>query len=156
MNIYSWCAGVLDADGCFVAWWEPARTQGSLPSLKTQCAIVIREEIVADIFIELFGGSKRFSVPKNPNHSATWHWKCSGVVLDKLLRVLLPHLVLKMPQALVLMKIRAVRERTSKKLTKEEHSMYDALHREIVSLNQTGVGKPDWLVPVSYYTKQVQ
>ena len=141
-DILSWCAGLFDADGCLCLYLEHNKKARKYPYLKATATLDIREEVATDIFINEFGGSKRKKKSKCSRHSSTFVWRVSGSALDNFLRKMQGYLILKAPQADLVMRARAVRQgRTSNVVTEQEHQEIARLIDIMSKLNATGVGK---------------
>lgn len=149
-DILSWCAGLFDADGCLCLYWENNPASKQFPYLRATATLDIRDEVAVDIFLKLFGGSKRKKTRKNEKHSQTFVWRATGENLDNFLRKIGSLLVLKSPHADLVVRARGVRKgRASTPITNEEHNKLKEFTALMSKLNETGVGK-SWQ-PVRLY-----
>lgn len=142
-DMLSYCAGLFDADGCFTMYHSTNIISGKEYTYVTPTAAVeIREEVIADIFLEMFGGSKRHKVRRKAIHSDTYSWKVSATALHNFVGLIEPYLILKKDQANLIKEFRELRPRnTTRKISEcERDKIEDCLARMRV-LNKCGVGK---------------
>lgn len=141
-DLRSWCAGIFDADGCFgLSLIQNARGNG-LPYLTTYGTVIIREEVVVDIFQELYGGTKLFRKSKVEGHSDTHQWRATAKVLDRFIDDIKDCLVLKRAQADVIIEARRVRSAQGWQMTPERLAELQTYKARMNALNKRGVGKP--------------
>lgn len=150
-NILSWAAGLFDADGCFTMTFTTSPGTKQYPYLMASATLDMREEVSADIFQSLFGGTKAKKVRKNRNHSTTYSWRASRKVLDAFLVKIRPHIILKGAQADLIARMRLVRAgKASKPITAQEYEALKACKNEMTRLNEKGVGKANVLDVADY------
>lgn len=141
-NLLAWAGGLFDADGCLTMYWENHPKTAKHPYLKRTAVLDIRDEAAVDIFVHLFGGSKRLKKVSNVNHSDTFVWKASGAALNKFLMLISPYLILKSAQAKLMTASFKVRGKTTKPVTDQQQEALASFKEEMNELNRTGVGKP--------------
>jgi len=140
-NLLAWCAGLFDADGCFTMYWEHNPKSAQYPYLKRVATLEMRDETAIDIFQRLFGGSKRLNKARYENHSNTFVWRASGASLDLFLSRIESHLILKRPQAKLILESLTIRRNTTRKITEEEFFQLKSYKERMNEINRKGIGK---------------
>lgn len=143
---------MFDADGCITTQLSKSKGSAKYVYVTPLAAIDIREEVIVDIFLAMFGGRKVIKRKKIANHSTTYYWRATGKSLEKFLTMIEPYLILKKDQAKVIQSFRKIRgSKTSQKITEGEYESMLAHRAEIKRLNRTGVGKEDKFLPANDY-----
>ena len=151
-DILSYCAGMFDADGCFSMYTSLHKGSAGHRYYIPTATIDIREEIIVDIFLKLFGGSKQYKIKKVIGHSPTYYWKASGRALENFILKIQPYLILKAEQAELILKFRDIRKgKSTKKITEEEVNEMEKCRLAMNLLNKKGIGKIDKFEKASFY-----
>jgi len=92
----AYLAGIIDGEGCIAVskQWRNNRWQYRL-----QLSITSTSEILKDWLETTFGGFVWSTNPRSSNRSTMLHWTASGNRCQQLLKMVLPYLKVKKPQA---------------------------------------------------------
>ena len=94
----AYAAGIIDGEGCIYiehAWSKKRRYR--YPFLNV--SVRNTNEWICQWFKIQFGGVVYPFTPRNPKWKVTWHWALSGHKAQEFLKLLLPYLQMKRPQA---------------------------------------------------------
>jgi hypothetical protein len=96
----AYLAGIIDGEGCL--------SMGNVHTgvYTTQIYIGNTDARVIEWLYRTFGGSIALRPSPNPKHKPLWRWLASGKNLNVLLQAVLPYLIVKKEQALLLLEYR--------------------------------------------------
>lgn len=97
-NILAYVAGIIDGEG-----YISLKSNGKYSDGKKRYAIVIKvtntdQELINFLYLT-FGGHTFHVTPRNPRHNESWIWEACSLKAYNVIKVILPYLRIKKPQA---------------------------------------------------------
>lgn len=120
-KVLAYLAGVMDSDGNFRV--EKKRIPDMLGPhyrINVRCAQVMRSPAV-ELLAKTFGGRLGVRRSRRPNHKDLLSWSLHDKSAVHALVALLPHLIVKLPEAYLLLELRRLKAQGKKGLTRWEH-----------------------------------
>lgn len=131
----AYAAGILDGEGCLgIGRNKKAMTYDARVYVgMTEKALGVLERLQA-----AFGGTLRKHREKTKRWSAAWMWTVSGKDAVPLLLMAMPHMILKVRQARLLLDLEALKPRKRNSWTDELRQQALALRLTVLDLNRKG------------------
>lgn len=136
-----WTAGMIDGEGSICIARRKRKTGRIHHDLQIQ--ICMTDEPTVDHLQELWGGSICF-IDTSHYGNGTWKdqfkWIIASSTAEEVLRVVLPHLVTKKPQAELALEFRQTIGVKGKRVTPETFAIREEYHHRLRKLNRKGRG----------------
>lgn len=148
-TLLAYMAGIIDGEGCLTISRQ-IRKDRKNPSFKTSITVSNTDRRLVDIFHENFGGviyeTKDNRVSKGWANSFTWHCSIGNSAI--FLKAILPYLIAKKAQALMILEFQEVQSQYVRKskgqglgtkgLSEEEIEVRQYYHNSVRNLNLKG------------------
>lgn len=131
----AYAAGFIDGEGSFFSVGK-RRADGTV-RLRPAISASNCQRAAIDKLVEMFGGSV-YCKPQRGTRREIWEWRVTGERARAAALAVLPFLVLKRPQAEIVLAFEI--GRVGRSVTPEENARRDALAASLKSLNRVGVG----------------
>ena len=129
VHVAAYAAGILDGEGSVCL----GRRYGLRDQHAWQLRITVgnTSKALTDWLLVTLGGNARLGLPGTGGHKPVWYWELWAIEASRLLRAVLPYLVIKRRHAEVALEYReAVRN--------NDTGAMQALEQEITALNRKG------------------
>ena len=142
-EVLAYMAGIIDGEGCILIG-RKSQGKGKSPRLTLIVNIVNTNEWLIQWIKMQFGGNIRNRFPPNPNAKMIWTWRVESKKAMELLKLVLPYLQIKRPQAELAIQFQS-RKRfrggtlIQRSLTDEEKALNEANQILMHKYNKRGV-----------------
>lgn len=148
----AYVAGLIDGEGCI--YLSPSgresrnRAMRKGFSVSLEIGMTLAAKPVLTALHHQYGGYLGMAREATEKWSESWHWKLQGEPAATLLQALLPHLVIKKPQAELAVMAEAIRKtlipngQTRARWTQQSHDQVKELRERVMELNRKGPSIP--------------
>ena len=105
----AYIAGIVDGEGCIDI--TRSRNKNTTDSLGSRIQVVMTEEYIPKWLQLSFGGSVNKYKPRTPNRQPSYAWQANGRTAITFLNAILPYLIIKRPQAEIVIRLEALKPR---------------------------------------------